>query len=158
MKEKLTDLKEDSSTITMGILVFLINLFYLFIFGCVGSLLLHSGFLQLRRAGATLHYGARDSHCSGVSCSLVEHRLQARGLQQLWHTGSVVVARGLQSAGSVVVAYRLSCSAACGIFPGQGLNRVPCVGRQILNHCATTREVPLGILNTPLGNKQRNTH
>ena len=38
--------------------------------------------------------------------------------------GSVVVARGLQSAGSVVVAHRLSCSAARGItwdLPGQGL-------------------------------------
>ena len=33
---------------------------------------------------------------------VVEHGLQARGLQQLWHAGSVVVARGLQSA--VVVA------------------------------------------------------
>ena len=29
------------------------------------------------------------------------------------------VTRGLQSAGSVVVAHRLSCSVACGIFPDQ---------------------------------------
>ena len=38
---------------------------------------------------------------------------------------SVVVARGLQSAGSVVVAHRLSCSAACGIFQDQGANPCP---------------------------------
>ena len=42
--------------------------------------------------------------------------------QQLWHMGSVVVTRGLQSTGSVVVAHRLSGSAACGIFLDQGSN------------------------------------
>ena len=36
-----------------------------------------------------------------------------RGLQQLWHSGSVVVA------------HRLSCFAACGIFPDQGSNPCP---------------------------------
>ena len=35
---------------------------------------------------------------------------------------SVVVACGLQSTGSVVVADGLSCSEACGIFLDQGLN------------------------------------
>ena len=35
-----------------------------------------------------------------VMASLVaEHGLQAHGLQQLWHAGSVVVAHGLYSAG-----------------------------------------------------------
>ena len=61
---------------------------------------------------------------SAVASFVAEHRLQARGLQQLWRTGSVVVVRGLQSTGSVVVAHGLSCSAACGIFPDQGSN--PC--------------------------------
>ena len=41
--------------------------FYLFIFGCVGSSFLCEGFLQLWRAGATLHRGARASHCRGLS-------------------------------------------------------------------------------------------
>ena len=59
-----------------------------------------------------------------VSSLVVEHGLQVRGLQQLWHAGSVVVAHGLQSAGSAVVAHGLSCSVACGIFPDQGSN--PC--------------------------------
>ena len=35
---------------------------------------------------------------------------------------SVVAAPKLQSTSSVVVVNRLSCSAACGIFPGQGWN------------------------------------
>ena len=38
---------------------------------------------------------------------------------------SVVVARGLQSTGSVVVAHGLSYSVACGIFVDQGLNSCP---------------------------------
>ena len=45
--------------------------------------------------------------------------------QQLWHVGSAVVARGVQSAGSVVVVHGLSCSAACGIFSDQGSNPCP---------------------------------
>ena len=43
-------------------------LFYLFIFGCIGSLLLCAGFVWLRRVGATLRCGARASHCGGFSC------------------------------------------------------------------------------------------
>ena len=42
--------------------------FILFIYVCVGSSLLCEGFLQLRRAGATLHRGARASHYRGLSC------------------------------------------------------------------------------------------
>ena len=44
------------------------SLFCLFIFACVGSSFLCVGFLQLRQAGATLHCGARASHCRGLSC------------------------------------------------------------------------------------------
>ena len=36
--------------------------------GCVGSSLLCTAFLQLPRAGATLHCGVRASHCGGFSC------------------------------------------------------------------------------------------
>ena len=52
---------------------------------------------------------------------------------------SLVAEHGLYSPGSVVVAHRLSCSVAFGIFPDQGSNRVPCIGRWILNPC-TNRE------------------
>ena len=45
---------------------------------------------------------------------------------------------GSRRAGSVVVAHGPSCSVACGIFPDQGSKPcVPCIGRRILNHCAT---------------------
>ena len=57
----------------------------------------------MRRAGATLHRGARAS----LSWLLL-----------LWSTGSTC-------AGSAVVAHGLSCSAACGIFPDQGSNPCP---------------------------------
>ena len=93
---------------------FLIYLFiHSFIFGCFGSSLLCAGFLQLRRAGATLHCHAQASHCSGFFCC------------KTWAPGaraSVVVARGLQSTSSVVVDHGPSCSAACGILPDQGTN------------------------------------
>ena len=49
------------------IFFFQINLFNLFIFGCVGSSFLCKGFLQLRQAGATLHRGVRASHYRGLS-------------------------------------------------------------------------------------------
>ena len=64
------------------------------------------GFLQLWWAGATLHCGARASHC-------LEHRLWACRL------------RGLRHVGSVVVPCRLSCSVACRIFLDQGSNLCP---------------------------------
>ena len=57
-----------------------LNLFiYLFIFGRVGSSFLCEGFLQLRRAGATLHRGARASHYRGLSrCGAQAPDAQAR--------------------------------------------------------------------------------
>ena len=72
--------------------------------------------------------GHSSSRCAGLSlsCPLL-----------LWSAGS-------RRAGSVIVAHGPSCSAACGILPDQGSTRVPCIGRQILNHCAT-REAPVNI-------------
>ena len=72
---------------------------FIFIFGCVGSLLLCAGFLWLQRAGSTLRCSVRASHfggfsllrsmgsrCSGFSsCS--------RWAQQLWLTASRVQAQ-----------------------------------------------------------------
>ena len=60
-----------------------------------------------------------------VASLVVEHRFQVHQPQQLWLTGSIVVAHGLQSSGSVVVAHGVSCSAACGIFLDQGSNPCP---------------------------------
>ena len=54
------------------------------------------------------------------------HRLSLDAMNQghsaLGPQASVVAACGFWGAGSVVVPHRLSCSAACGIFPGQGSN------------------------------------
>ena len=51
--------------------------------------------------------------------------LRASRLREFQGVGSVVETRGLQRAGSVVVAHGLSCSMACGILPDQGSN--PCL-------------------------------
>ena len=102
---------------------FKVYLFYLFIaFGCIGSLLLPAGFLQLWRTGTTLRCGAQASHCSGFSCC---------GAQTLGTRVSVVVARGLSSCGSWALERRLS---SCGSraqllhgmwdLPGPGLEPV----------------------------------
>ena len=73
---------------------FLKDFIYLFIFGCVGSSLLHAGFLQLRQAGATLRGGVRASRCGDFSCCAAR--------------ASVVVARGFSSCGSWGLEHRLS--------------------------------------------------
>ena len=44
-----------------------LKIIYFFISGCAGSSLLCEGFLQLRRAGASLQCGALASHCGGFS-------------------------------------------------------------------------------------------
>ena len=91
--------------------------FYLFIllfiiFGCVGSSFPCKGFLQLRRAGATLHRGAQVSHCRGLSrCRAQAPDAQA---QQLWLTGLAA----LRHVGSSRTGAR---------------TRVPCIGRRIPN-------------------------
>ena len=81
-----------------------------------GSSFLCEGFLQLRQAGATLHRGAQASHYRGLSCCRAQSPdVQA---QQLWLTGLVAP----QHVGSSQTRAR---------------TRVSCIGRQILNHCAT---------------------
>ena len=111
-----------SEDLSFNAFFFLFAFFLKFIFGRVGSSLLGVGFLQLRRVGATLRCGARL--LTVVASLVAEHGLQAHRLSSCGTWASVVVARGLQSTGPVVVAHGLSCSAACGIFPDQGSN--PC--------------------------------
>ena len=111
--------------------LFCYNINFFFFFGCTGSSLLPVGFLQSWRVGVTLVCGSRASHCSGFSYC----RAWALGCtgfsscgawaQQLCLAGSVVVARGLQSTGSVFEAHSLSCSTARGIFLGPGPNPCP---------------------------------
>ena len=80
---------------------FFLRFIIVYYFGCDGPSLPHTGFLQLQRAGATLCCAACTSHRVGFSYC----RAQALGT---W--------------ASVVAAHRLSCSVACEIFLGQGLN------------------------------------
>ena len=95
---------------------FFLIFIYLFIYGCVGSSFLCEGFLQLRQAGATLHCGAQASHYRGLSCCGAQAPdVQA---QQLWLTGLVT-------------------SRHVGSSQTRARTCVPCIGRQILNHCAT---------------------
>ena len=91
-------------------------IYLLFIFGCVGSSFLCEGFLQLRQAGATLHRDVRASHYRGLSrCRAKASDAQA---QQLWLTG-------------LVAPWHVGSSQT------RARTRFPCIGRQILNHCAT---------------------
>ena len=93
--------------------------YYLFIyFGCVGSSFLCDGFLQLRQAGATLHRSVRASHHRGLSCCGAQ--APDAQAQYLWLTG-------------------LAAPRHVGSSQTRAQTRVPCISRQILNHC-TTRE------------------
>ena len=68
---------------------------YLFSFGCAVYSLLHTAFLQLQRAGATLHWGARACY-DGFSCG------------GAWAPGCVDFSRV-----SELMACELSCYTAC---------------------------------------------
>ena len=110
-----------SVTLLLFYFIYFFKLINLFIFGCVRSSFLCEGFLQLQQLGVTLHRGARASHCRGLSCcgSQAPHA-QA---QQLWLTG-------------LVAPWHVGSSRT------RDRTCVPCIGRQILNHCAT-REAPI---------------
>ena len=86
----------------------------------LGLRLLCEGFLQLGQAGATLHRGARASHYRGLSCCGAQ--APDAQAQQLWLTGLVAPRH-------------------VGSSQTRARTRVPCIGRQTLNHCAT-REAP----------------
>ena len=122
---------QQSDSVIHTYVYFLINI-YLFIFGCVVSSLLHTGSAQLRRAGATLRCGTRASHCGGFSCR--GSRALGMRAQQLWLMGSRAQAQQL---------WHTDLVAPWHVGSSQTRDRtwVPCIGRRILNHCATG-EVP----------------
>ena len=100
---------------------------YLFIFGCLGPLLLRAGFSL-----AVASRGYSSLRCVGFSL---------RWLLLLRSTGSRRT--GFSSCG----AGGLSCSVACGIFLDQGLNPCPLHWQaDSYNHCAT-REAPMASFN-----------
>ena len=77
---------------------------YVCMYGCVGSSFLCEGFSLVAASG-----GHSSSRCAGLSLS--------------WPL--LLRSTGSRRAGSVVVAHGPSRSAACGIFPDQGLNPRP---------------------------------
>ena len=83
-------------------IVFIYLFVYLFVCGFIGSPLLHAGFPQPWRAGATPHRGVGTPHCG---------RLPHCGAQAPGTQASVVVARRLSSCGSRAPELRLS---SCG--------------------------------------------
>ena len=76
----------------------------------------------MRRVGATLHRGAQASHCRGLSCCGAQ--APDAQAQYLWLTGPVAPWH-------------------VGSSQTRARTRVPCIGRQILNHCATREDLPL---------------
>ena len=106
---------QDMNYIDMALFFKIIIYLFIYLFGCVGSSFLCEGFLQLRQAGATLHRGARASHYRGLSrCGAQTPDAQA---QQLWLTGLVAPRH-------------------VGSSQTRARTCVPCISRQILNHCA----------------------
>ena len=98
---------------------------YLFIFGCVRSSSLCEGFLQLWQAGATLHRDVRASHYRGLSCCGAQ--APDAQAQQLWLTGPAAPRH-------------------VGSSQTRARTRVPCIGRQTLNHCATREALNFSFL------------
>ena len=72
----------------------------------------------LAALGFVAAHGLSLVAASGGYSSLRRAGFSLCWLLLLWSTGS-------RRVGSVVVAHRLSCSAACGIFPDQGSNPCP---------------------------------
>ena len=94
----------DHLYIFSGELSFFFHKFIFYFWLCWAFVAARGLSLVVSRVGATLRCGVWASHCGGFSCC---------GAQALGARASVVVAQGL------------SCSAACGIFPDQGLNPCP---------------------------------
>ena len=102
--------------------------FFLFL-AVLGLRFCARAFLQLRQAGATLHRGARATHCRSLSCCGAQ--VPDAQAQSLWLTGPVAPRH-------------------VGSSQTRARTRVPCIGRRILNRC-TTREALHFNFKTQLG-------
>ena len=108
-----------SKSVLLKIYIFIYFILFIYFWLC-WVFVAARAFLWLWQVGATLCCGVQASHCGDFSCC----RAQALGA---WV--------------SVVVAHRLSCSVACGIFLDQGSNSCHLHQQADSYHC-TTREVP----------------
>ena len=105
-------------TSALLIYLFIYFKFYLFIYLWLCWVFVSVRGLSLLAAqvGATLHHGARASHYRGLSCCGAQ--APDAQAQQLWLTGLVAPRH-------------------VGSSQTRARTRVPCIGRQTLNHCAT---------------------
>ena len=104
--------------------ILFLKFIYLSIFGCAWSSSLHRLFCSCDEKRLLSSCSARVSHCGVSSC-------RAWAVEHMGFSSCVL---RFQSSGSIVVAHRLSCPTACGIFLGDQTH-VSCIGRQILYHC-----------------------
>ena len=114
-----------------SLIFFNLFIFFKFIFGYVGSSLLHMGFLYLWRVGATLRCGVRLLIAVASLCCRAW--ALGSGASVVWLAGSRVQAQYLWRVGLVALRH-------VGSSQTRHQTRVPCIGRRILNHCAA-REV-----------------
>ena len=114
--------KFESSKKALGFYLFSLWLCWVFIAAWGPSPVVASGVYSLVAMPGLL---------TAVISLVVEHGPQACRLPQLQNTGPWVLGQ------SVVVAHRLSCSVACGIFLDQGSNPCPCFGWWVLYHWVT---------------------
>ena len=120
---------------------FLINLFVLFIYFWLRWVFVAT--CRLSQVAASRGYSSL--WCTGFLLQwllVAEHGLQAHGLQQLWLAGSRAQAQQLWLTGSRAQAQQLwRMGLVAPWHVGSSLTRartcVPCIGRWILNHCAT---------------------
>ena len=117
----------------MPLLLCFFNKFIYFIFGCVGSSVAASGgYSSLRCAGFSLRWllllWSMGSRYAGFSSC-------GTWAQQLWLVGSRAQAQQLWRTGLVAPQH-------VGSSRTKAQTHVPCIGRWILNHCAT-RGVPM---------------
>ena len=97
--------------------------------------------IQAEQKGTFLSCGMRTSLTAVVS-PVAGHRLQGT-------RASALAAHGLQSTGPRTVHHRLSRCKAGGIFPDQGLNLYPRMGRRIRPHETTRAEPCLTVHKVP---------
>ena len=116
----LKSILSDMSIATLAFFFFYLFIYLFIYFWLCWVFVSLRGLSLIASSGGTLHRGARASHCRGLSCC----RAQAPDTQaqQLWLTG-------------------LAAPRHVGSSQTRARTRVPCIARQILNHCAT-REAP----------------
>ena len=126
-------------TFFITLFLFLINLFILFIYFWLHLIFVVHGLSLVVASWGILFIVVHGFLIAGVSL-VVEHGLQACRLQKSWLAGSTVQAQQLCRTGLVAPQHVRSSRT-------RARTCVPCVDRQILNHCATRQAPTLFLIN-----------